>query len=105
MGSHHYTNGHETAGHLRAARYSGTMSTAHTKPLSELIDPGWAHALAGVEPQIHAMGAFIRQQQAQGKRILPASGNILRAFTIPFDSVKVLIVGQDPYPRPGTRSD
>ena len=96
MGSHHYTNGHETAGHLRAARYSGTMSTAHTKPLSELIDPGWAHALAGVEPQIHAMGAFIRQQQAQGKRILPASGNILRAFTIPFDSVKVLIVGQDP---------
>ncbi|MCH4842439.1 uracil-DNA glycosylase [Bifidobacterium pseudolongum] len=77
------------------------MSTAHTKPLSELIDPGWAHALAGVEPQIHAMGAFIRQQQAQGKRILPASGNILRTFTIPFDSVKVLIVGQDPYPTPG----
>ncbi|RYQ07531.1 uracil-DNA glycosylase [Bifidobacterium pseudolongum subsp. globosum] len=101
MGSHHYTNGHETAGDLRAARYSGTMSTAHTKPLSELIDPGWAHALAGVEPQIHAMGDFIRQQQAQGKRILPASGNILRAFTIPFDSVKVLIVGQDPYPTPG----
>ena len=62
MGSHHYTNGHETAGHLRAARYSGTMSTAHTKPLSELIDPGWAHALAGVEPQIHAMGDFIRDK-------------------------------------------
>ena len=32
---------------------------------------------------------------------LPASHNILRAFTIPFDSIKVLIVGQDPYPTPG----
>ena len=38
------------------------------------------------------MGAFIRQQQAQGKRILPASGNILRAFTIPFDSVIGMVV-------------
>lgn len=71
------------------------------KPLGELVDPGWAKALAPVEPNIHQMGDFLRQELAQGHRYLPASRNILRAFTIPFDSIKVLIVGQDPYPTPG----
>lgn len=71
------------------------------KPLSELIDPGWAAALADVEPQVHRMGDFLRAEHAAGRRSLPASRNILRAFTIPFDSIKVLIVGQDPYPTPG----
>ncbi|BDR52750.1 uracil-DNA glycosylase [Bombiscardovia nodaiensis] len=71
------------------------------KPLAELVEPGWAQALAPVEPQIHRMGDFLREELAQGFRYLPASKNILRAFTIPFDSVKVLIVGQDPYPTPG----
>lgn len=77
------------------------MSTAHVKPLSELVDPGWAAALADVEPTVHAMGDFLRDELAAGRRFLPASRNILRAFTIPFDSIKVLIVGQDPYPTPG----
>ena len=71
------------------------------KPLSELVEPGWAHALKDVEPQIHAMGDFLRGELAAGRPYLPASRNILRAFTIPFDSIKVLIVGQDPYPTPG----
>ncbi len=71
------------------------------KPLAELVDPGWATALAPVEPNIHRMGDFLRQELAQGHPYLPASKNILRAFTIPFDSIKVLIVGQDPYPTPG----
>lgn len=77
------------------------MSNAHVKPLSELVDPGWAAALAAVEPNVHRMGDFLREELAKGKHYLPASKNILRAFTIPFDSVKVLIVGQDPYPTPG----
>ncbi|WP_278813767.1 uracil-DNA glycosylase [Bifidobacterium pullorum] len=77
------------------------MSTTHVKPLSELVDPGWAEALADVEPAVHAMGDFLRGELAAGRRYLPASRNILRAFTIPFDSIKVLIVGQDPYPTPG----
>ena len=68
------------------------------KPLSELVEPGWAHALADVEPTIHHMGDFLRAENAAGRPWLPASHNILRAFTIPFDSIKVLIVGQDPYP-------
>ena len=77
------------------------MSTAHVKPLSELIDQGWAAGLADVEPVVHAMGDFLRAELAAGRHYLPASRNILRAFTIPFDSIKVLIVGQDPYPTPG----
>ena len=77
------------------------MTQAHIKPLKDLVEPGWANALAEVEPQVHHMGDFLRGEIAAGRRYLPASANILRAFTIPFDSIKVLIVGQDPYPTPG----
>ena len=77
------------------------MTPSRIKPLSELIDPDWAQALSPVEPQIHAMGDFLRAENAQGRPWLPAAPNILRAFTIPFRSIKVLIVGQDPYPTPG----
>ena len=73
----------------------------HIKPLKDLVEPGWAQALADVEPQIHLMGDFLRSEIAAGRKYLPASRNILRAFTIPFDDIKVLIVGQDPYPTPG----
>lgn len=77
------------------------MNSQHVKPLDELMDPNWAKALAPVEPQIRAMGEFLREQMKQGHHILPASHNILRAFSIPLMSIKVLIVGQDPYPTPG----
>ncbi len=70
-------------------------------PLIELLDPGWAHALAPVEEQIAAMGDFLRAENAEGRRYLPAGKNVLRAFMQPFDDVRVLIVGQDPYPTPG----
>ena len=77
------------------------MTQSNIKPLKDLVEPGWANALAEVEPQVHRMGDFLRGEIAAGRRYLPASANILRAFTIPFDSIKVLIVGQDPYPTPG----
>ena len=77
------------------------MTQSNIKPLKDLVEPGWANALAEVEPQVHHMGDFLRGEIAAGRRYLPASANILRAFTIPFDSIKVLIVGQDPYPTPG----
>jgi len=67
------------------------------KPLEEVIDPGWARALAPVQPQIRAMGDFLRSQP----HYLPAGSDVLRAFTYPFDDAEVLIVGQDPYPTPG----
>src|SRR6188768_4125644 len=71
------------------------------QPLSALVDPGWATALAPVEGEITAMGAFLRAEHAARRATLPAGANVLRAFTYPFVDVRVLIVGQDPYPTPG----
>jgi uracil-DNA glycosylase len=71
------------------------------KPLSEIVEAGWAQALAPVEPVVAQMGEFLRAEIAAGRRYLPAGVNVLRAFTRPFDEVRVLIVGQDPYPTPG----
>jgi uracil-DNA glycosylase len=71
------------------------------RPLPELVDDGWARALAPVETQVSQLGEFLRAELAAGQRYLPAGPNVLRAFSFPFDSVRVLIVGQDPYPTPG----
>lgn len=66
-----------------------------------LIDPTWAEALAPVEPAVHAMGDFLRAEVEAGRGYLPAGRNVLRAFRTPLPDVRVLIVGQDPYPTPG----
>ncbi|MBX3093049.1 MAG: uracil-DNA glycosylase [Cryobacterium sp.] len=71
------------------------------KPLSELVDPGWAEALEPVAANIAALGDILRAEVAAGRSYLPAGANVLRAFTQPFAEVRVLIVGQDPYPTPG----
>ncbi|MGQ4614641.1 uracil-DNA glycosylase [Nocardia sp. R7R-8] len=71
------------------------------KPLSEIMDPGWAKALEPVADRITAMGDFLRAENAAGRGYLPSGENVLRAFQRPFDAVHVLIVGQDPYPTPG----
>ncbi len=71
------------------------------RPLTELVDAGWARVLEPVAPNVAAMGEFLRAETAAGRRYLPAGDNVLRAFQAPFDDVKVLIVGQDPYPTPG----
>lgn len=65
------------------------------------LDPGWAQVLAPVAPQLAAMGTFLRAEVAAGRTYLPAADRILRAFEQPFADVRVLIVGQDPYPTPG----
>jgi uracil-DNA glycosylase len=67
----------------------------------ENVAAGWADALEPVAEQITRMGMFLREQVAAGKKYLPAGDNVLRAFTQPLDDVRVLIVGQDPYPTPG----
>ncbi len=69
--------------------------------LADVVEDGWAQALAPVSGQISAMGDFLRAEVAAGRSYLPAGKNILRAFTQPFADVRVLIVGQDPYPTPG----
>lgn len=72
-----------------------------TQLLTDLIHPSWAQALQPVAPTIAAMGDFLREEIAAGHGYLPAGEHVLRAFTIPLDEVRVLIVGQDPYPTPG----
>jgi uracil-DNA glycosylase len=63
--------------------------------------PDWAAALAPVEPTIRRIGDTLREQSSSGKRWLPAPDAVLRAFSRPMSEVRVLIVGQDPYPTPG----
>lgn len=71
------------------------------RPLAELVDPGWATALEPVAERVATLGEFLRNEVAAGRGYLPAGENVLRAFTQPLDAVRVLIVGQDPYPTPG----
>ncbi|WP_272878874.1 uracil-DNA glycosylase [Rothia nasimurium] len=71
------------------------------RPLTDIMAPDWAAALAPVEPQIRAMGDFLRAEHAAGRTTLPAGKDIFKAFTYPMSDVKVLVIGQDPYPTPG----
>ena len=71
------------------------------QPLTELVHPSWAQALEPVAGTIAAMGEYLRAEVAAGHGYLPAGEHVLRAFTIALDEVRVLVVGQDPYPTPG----
>ncbi|MEO3978302.1 uracil-DNA glycosylase [Streptomyces sp. CAU 1734] len=71
------------------------------RPLKEIIEPGWADALEPVAGRIAEMGDFLRAEVAAGRTYLPSGAHVLRAFQQPFEDVRVLIVGQDPYPTPG----
>jgi uracil-DNA glycosylase len=71
------------------------------RPLSELVGPGWDRALAPVEQDLRAMGEFLRAEQQAGRPFLPSGDRVLAALQRPFEEVRVLIVGQDPYPTPG----
>jgi uracil-DNA glycosylase len=71
------------------------------RPLHEVVEAGWARALAPVAGNVAAMGEFLRGEVAAGRRYLPPGPAVLRAFGQPFEQVRVLIVGQDPYPTPG----
>lgn len=65
-----------------------------------LVAPDWADALAPVAGQIAAMGDFLRAELAAGRRYQPSGDRVLRAFQRPLADVRVLVVGQDPYPNP-----
>ncbi len=69
--------------------------------LAELVDPGWASALAPFAANIREIGQFLRGESTAGRACLPSAKDSLRAFMRPFDGVRLLIVGQDPYPTPG----
>lgn len=71
------------------------------RSLLEIVHPSWAEALEPVAPAVADLGAFLRSEIAAGRGYLPAGEHVLRVFRQPLDRVRVLIVGQDPYPTPG----
>jgi len=76
----------------------GTLDTVVNRGL---VAADWAEALAPVEADLERVGDFLRAEVAAGRGYLPASDSVLRAFRRPLAEVKVLVVGQDPYPTPG----
>lgn len=69
--------------------------------LAELVGPGWPAVLAPVADDVTAMGDFLRAEQAAGRSFLPRGSEVFAALAMPFEDVRVLVVGQDPYPTPG----
>src|SRR5690606_14045875 len=78
-------------------RYADLMSDSWRQQVA----PDWADALEPVAPILASVGGFLREELAAGRHYLPAANAILNAFTRPLAQVRVLIVGQDPYPTPG----
>lgn len=75
--------------------------TAAARPLADLVHPSWAEALAPVADRIAGIGDWLRAETAAGRPSLPPGERVLRAFAEPLDAVRVLVLGQDPYPTPG----
>jgi uracil-DNA glycosylase len=75
--------------------------TQRLRALDELVHPSWVPALTPVHDTITGLGQMLRGELAAGRGYLPAGDRVLRAFSTPFDAVRVLLVGQDPYPTPG----
>ncbi len=71
------------------------------RPLSELVHPSWVPALEPVAEQVADLGQMLRGEIASARGYLPAGDRVLRAFADPYEAVRVLVVGQDPYPTPG----
>lgn len=75
----------------------GELSPSLIAPL----EPAWEEALASQKERFAAIRQEINRRRANGEQILPAPTRVLRVFRQPFERVKVLIIGQDPYPTPG----
>jgi uracil-DNA glycosylase len=67
------------------------------------IEPGWKALLQQEfdQPYFQELVSFLRREKTAGKTIYPAGAEIFHAFEVtPFDRVKVVIIGQDPYHNP-----
>ncbi|MDK1361833.1 uracil-DNA glycosylase [Arthrobacter sp. zg-Y1219] len=69
--------------------------------MADVMAPDWARALAPAAPELHRLAGLLEEERRSGSAVLPSPGNILRAFSRPLADVKVLLIGQDPYPTPG----
>ena len=67
------------------------------------LEPGWKQHLAGEFEQDYMarLRAFLADEKRAGKTVFPPGPDIFNAFNLtPFDKVKVVILGQDPYHGP-----
>lgn len=87
--------------HRSRPKSVGSLRPVTFLPLTGRIAPDWAAALAPMEPQLGALDRMLRAEAAAGRGYLPPADSVLRAFERPLSGVRVLIVGQDPYPTPG----
>jgi uracil-DNA glycosylase len=78
-----------------------STADASTRSLGDSVGPGWGDALAPVADALGRLGEFLRAERAANRPFLPGAARILAALQQPLDEVRVLIVGQDPYPTPG----
>ncbi len=69
--------------------------------LNALVGDGWSDVLAPVTGTIAALGERLRAEQAAGRSFAPSGDRVFAALAMPIAAVRVLIVGQDPYPTPG----
>ena len=71
------------------------------RSLLDAVAPDWRAALAPVAGELESLEAFLDAEAGQGRQVLPVGHHVLRAFEQPLADVRVLVVGQDPYPTPG----
>ncbi|NOJ61047.1 uracil-DNA glycosylase [Arthrobacter sp. 260] len=84
-----------------AKQHSEPFPFAAPSTVADVVHPSWAAALASVEPDLHRLASDLQTEVDAGHQILPQPADILRAFSYPLEEVKVLLIGQDPYPTPG----
>ncbi|MEM9486913.1 MAG: uracil-DNA glycosylase [Cyanobacteria bacterium P01_F01_bin.116] len=82
------------------------MTTDPSPPSTSTIklEPSWKAVLENVfaTPYMHDLKKFLKAEKAAGKTIYPRGSLIFNAMnSTPFDQVKVVILGQDPYHGPG----
>lgn len=65
------------------------------------LSPDWVAALRPAEQALARAEAFCDAEDAAGRAYLPERSRVLRAFRRPLAEVRVLLVGQDPYPSVG----
>jgi uracil-DNA glycosylase len=66
--------------------------------LSSLVPDHWKEILQDYNSKIDELGTKLQKKADQGERILPDKKHLFRALELKPDQVKVVIVGQDPYP-------
>jgi uracil-DNA glycosylase len=83
---------------------SHSAQEASVATVDPKIEPSWKHHLADEfrKPYFAALKAFLKEEKAKGEVIYPPGPLIFNAFNkTPFDQVKAVILGQDPYHGPG----